>query len=168
MIISTFGRARRTFSSMVAFGIFRSFSAKAALSCRQPRAGRARSSETPWRCRDPLGATLLMTRSPIEMVPDVISSRPVIMRKVVDFPQPDGPTKTTNSRSAMSKLVWSTTLGDRPFVHLHYVLEDHTCHELAFLTRCVIRASLLERARRVKLFSKGHLTRGRFFCSTEN
>src|SRR5471032_3393418 len=33
------------------------------------------------------------------MVPEVTSSRPAIRRSRVDLPQPDGPTKTTNSRS---------------------------------------------------------------------
>ena len=33
-----------------------------------------------------------------------MSSRPATIRRVVDFPHPDGPTKTTNSLSWMSKL----------------------------------------------------------------
>nr|CRL81115.1 hypothetical protein CPGR_04329 [Mycolicibacter nonchromogenicus] len=33
--------------------------------------------------------------------PDVISSRPAIMFSVVDFPQPEGPTRMMNSPSAM-------------------------------------------------------------------
>src|SRR5690606_6242153 len=39
-----------------------------------------------------------MARSPL-----VISSSPAIMRSSVDLPEPDGPTKTTNSRSAISR-----------------------------------------------------------------
>src|SRR5258708_4114810 len=35
--------------------------------------------------------------------PPEICSRPAIMRSRVDLPQPDGPTNTTNSRSAMSR-----------------------------------------------------------------
>ncbi len=46
----------------------------------------------------------------MEMVPDVISSRPAIMRRVVDFPQPEGPTSTMNSRSAMCMVKSSTAL----------------------------------------------------------
>ena len=34
---------------------------------------------------------------------DVVSSRPAISRSSVDLPQPDGPTKTTNSPSSMSR-----------------------------------------------------------------
>src|ERR1700681_3596616 len=46
----------------------------------------------------------------------VVSSSPAIMRKVVLLPQPDGPTSTTNSWSAMSRSmprtasVWSNFL----------------------------------------------------------
>ena len=35
--------------------------------------------------------------------PAVGSSRPAMSRSVVDFPHPDGPTRTTNSSSAMSR-----------------------------------------------------------------
>src|SRR3954447_16417357 len=48
-----------------------------------------------------LGWTLLTTRSPIEIVPDVMFSRPASMRSRVDLPQPEGPTKTTNSPSSI-------------------------------------------------------------------
>src|SRR3954462_2749208 len=48
-----------------------------------------------------LGWTLLTTRSPIEMVPDVMFSRPASMRSRVDLPQPEGPTRTTNSPSSI-------------------------------------------------------------------
>lgn len=36
-------------------------------------------------------------------IPSEISSKPAIIRKVVDFPQPDGPTNTINSLSLISK-----------------------------------------------------------------
>src|SRR5690625_2577131 len=36
--------------------------------------------------------------------PSVMSSRPTIIRSSVDFPQPEGPTRITNSPSAMSRL----------------------------------------------------------------
>ena len=48
-----------------------------------------------------LGATSLTTRSPIEIVPEVMFSRPAIMRSKVDLPQPEGPTSTTNSPSSI-------------------------------------------------------------------
>src|SRR3984893_17144123 len=52
-----------------------------------------------------LGGTSLTIWSPIYMSPEVTSSSPAIMRKVVLLPQPEGPTKTTNSRSAMSRSI---------------------------------------------------------------
>src|SRR5690242_3308956 len=39
------------------------------------------------------------------MSPADTSSRPATMRKVVDLPQPDGPTSTTNSLLGMSRLM---------------------------------------------------------------
>src|ERR1051325_9583416 len=55
-----------------------------------------------------LGSSLLTSRLPIQISPSVISSRPAIMRMVVVLPQPDGPSKTRNSWSAMSRLKLST------------------------------------------------------------
>src|SRR5688500_244715 len=43
-----------------------------------------------------------------------MSSRPAIIRRAVDFPQPDGPTKTTNSPSGMSKFILSTATTSSP------------------------------------------------------
>src|SRR5437899_12602526 len=48
-----------------------------------------------------LGWTLLTTRSPIEIVPEVMFSRPASIRNKVDLPQPEGPTSTTNSPSSI-------------------------------------------------------------------
>src|SRR5919204_3881704 len=48
------------------------------------------------------GSRSLTTRSPMRMSPSVISSRPASIRSAVLFPQPDGPTRTTNSPSAIS------------------------------------------------------------------
>src|ERR1700749_1403144 len=48
-----------------------------------------------------LGWTMLTTRSPIEIVPEVMFSRPASMRSRVDLPQPEGPTSTTNSPSSI-------------------------------------------------------------------
>src|SRR5438034_4316218 len=47
------------------------------------------------------GWTLLTTRSPIEIVPEVMFSSPASIRSKVDLPQPDGPTSTTNSPSSI-------------------------------------------------------------------
>src|SRR5256885_33625 len=56
-----------------------------------------------------LGSSSLTTRPSILISPDVMSSRPAIMRNRVLLPQPEGPTKTTNSRSATSRSTPCTT-----------------------------------------------------------
>src|SRR3954454_822351 len=48
-----------------------------------------------------LGWTLFTTRSPIEIVPEVIFSRPASIRNKVDLPHPEGPTSTTNAPSSI-------------------------------------------------------------------
>src|SRR6478752_3292865 len=50
-----------------------------------------------------LGGTSLTTSPPIRISPPVMSSSPAIILSVVDLPQPDGPTSTTNSWSAISR-----------------------------------------------------------------
>jgi hypothetical protein len=49
-----------------------------------------------------LGGMSLTTLAPMLICPPEISSRPAIMRSRVDLPQPEGPTSTQNSPSAMS------------------------------------------------------------------
>ena len=79
--------------------------------CRRPTgAGRARSSGRPWRCRGPSAGTWFTTRSPMRTVPSEISSRPATMRSAVDLPQPEGPTSTMNSPSAISSVMSLTAL----------------------------------------------------------
>ena len=56
-----------------------------------------------------IGGTSLTTVSPIRMSPEVMASRPAIMRKVVVLPQPEGPTKTTNSLSRICRSTSFTT-----------------------------------------------------------
>src|SRR5262249_5652178 len=48
------------------------------------------------------GATLFTTRSPIKIRPLETRSSPASIRSAVLFPQPDGPTSTMNSPSAIS------------------------------------------------------------------
>src|SRR5215831_830054 len=50
-----------------------------------------------------LGAVLLTSRSPMRISPPLASSSPAIMRRMVDLPQPEGPTSTTNSSCATSR-----------------------------------------------------------------
>ncbi len=54
------------------------------------------------------GALLFTTLPPMRSSPSEMSSSPAIMLSVVDFPQPDGPTRMTNSPSAISRSMWST------------------------------------------------------------
>src|SRR6516164_10871569 len=56
------------------------------------------------------GCRWFTTRPPMAMVPLVISSSPAIMRSVVDLPQPDGPTRTTNSRSLIARSISLTAI----------------------------------------------------------
>ena len=57
--------------------------------------------------------TSLTILSPIQSSPELISSRPAIIRSVVDLPHPEGPTKIMNSLSSISKLKSFTAL--KPF-----------------------------------------------------
>src|ERR1700760_186838 len=54
------------------------------------------------------GGTWFMRVSPICKVPMLGASKPAIMRRVVVFPQPEGPTTITNSPSSISRLRLST------------------------------------------------------------
>ena len=56
------------------------------------------------------GGTAFTTRSPMEIVPRLMPSRPAIIRSAVVLPQPEGPTKTTNSPSWMSRLRSDTAM----------------------------------------------------------
>src|SRR5262245_28103869 len=47
--------------------------------------------------------------------PEVMSSSPTIIRRSVDFPHPDGPTRIMNSPSAMSRLTSLTALNPSPY-----------------------------------------------------
>src|SRR5215210_1776482 len=55
-----------------------------------------------------IGWTSLTTWPPIRMSPPVISSRPAVRRRTVVLPEPEGPTKTQNSPSAMVRSSSST------------------------------------------------------------
>src|SRR5919205_4391237 len=55
-----------------------------------------------------LGARSFTTSPSMSSLPAVMSSSPATMFSVVDFPQPDGPTRLMNSPSAISRLKSST------------------------------------------------------------
>src|SRR5262245_6270656 len=61
------------------------------------------------------GARSLTTLPPITMSPEVMSSRPTIIRSSVDFPQPDGPTRIMNSPSCTSMLTSFTAGNPSPY-----------------------------------------------------
>src|SRR5918998_2168516 len=61
-----------------------------------------------------LGGRAFTTWSPIKTLPLDMSSRPAIMRRAVDFPQPEGHTKTTNSPSGMSRFMSLTATTSSP------------------------------------------------------
>ena len=42
------------------------------------------------------GGTLVTSTPPMKIVPSVTTSRPAIMRRSVDLPQPDGPSSAQN------------------------------------------------------------------------
>ena len=50
------------------------------------------------------GARSLTTSPPMRSSPSEMSSSPAIIRRAVDFPQPEGPTRITNSPSFISRL----------------------------------------------------------------
>ena len=50
------------------------------------------------------GSTSFMRFPSMKRSPELISSSPATMRRVVDFPQPEGPTKMINSLSSISRL----------------------------------------------------------------
>ena len=50
-----------------------------------------------------LGGVRLTRLPSIATSPEVASSRPAMMRRSVDLPQPEGPTKTQNSPSATER-----------------------------------------------------------------
>src|SRR2546426_12512749 len=55
------------------------------------------------------GGSSFTSRSSMKMLPSEMSSSPAIIRRVVDFPHPDGPTRTTNSLSSTERLKSFTT-----------------------------------------------------------
>src|SRR6266571_3869810 len=61
------------------------------------------------------GVRSLTTRSPMRISPSVISSSPATIRSAVVLPQPEGPTRTTNSPSAISRLRSSTASAPPPY-----------------------------------------------------
>src|SRR3954452_5079069 len=62
------------------------------------------------------GAKSLTRLPPMIMSPEVMSSRPTIIRSSVDLPHPDGPTRIMNSPSWTSMLTSFTAGNPSPYV----------------------------------------------------
>src|SRR5688572_2638114 len=68
------------------------------------------------------------TRPSIAIFPPVMSSRPASMRSSVDLPQPEGPTSTMNSPSAMSsEIPWRTLVLPKSFLISVKATEANLC-----------------------------------------
>ena len=95
------------------------------------------------------GGTSLTTRSSIRITPSVISSRPASIRSAVDFPQPDGPTRTMNSLSRTSRLKSFTAViwGVKRFVTCSKVTSAIADHPL---TPPNVRPDIIHRPMNVK------------------
>ena len=103
-----------------------------------------------------LGGRVFTIRSPIWIVPRVMSSSPAIIRRAVDFPHPDGPTRTMNSPSGISRLrsctawtpwanilstrssmIWAIILSPQvPVHHVHDWVENSPVHRGGWVTFC--------------------------------
>ena len=83
-----------------------------------------------------LGVRSLTTRSPIEIVPALISSSPAIMRSSVVLPHPEGPTRTVNSPSAISQAEVVHRHGSVA-VALAHVLDLDCGHAVRLLRGCL-------------------------------
>ena len=93
--------------------------------------GIMRSFGKPSQYRVPLAARHSPHAPPMEIVPSLISSRPASIRSKVDLPQPDGPTRTTNSPSLISTLTPCMTLRRAiAFDHIVDCYIGHLCDPL--------------------------------------
>ena len=103
---SSFSRPRisdvfATFASISSFGRPAIFKPKATLS-RTEMCGKSAYDWNTIAISRSEGCTSVTSRPAMPTVPSLMVSRPEIIRRSVDFPQPDGPTKTTNSPSLIS------------------------------------------------------------------
>src|SRR5437667_10755162 len=98
-----------------------------------------------------LGGRSLTMRSPIEISPAVISSRPATIRSVVDFPQPDGPASTTNSLSRMWTFTSFTAWTSSYFLFRSFI---NTC-AMSILPQWVPRSRELRALGRLALDGAG-------------
>src|SRR3954454_8611433 len=79
----------------------------------------------------------------MSMSPEVMSSRPTIIRSSVDFPQPDGPTRIISSPSRTSRLMSFTAGKPSPYRLTMFFI---SMRAMACVTPVVGRGSALDRA----------------------
>src|SRR5215472_17187316 len=96
------------------------------------------------------GSTSFTSRPPMKMLPAVRSTRPAIRFRVVVFPQPDGPTRATNSPSATVRDTWSTAWNE-PYVFT--TASNRTCATLDSLR---FHCAFGERAHKIALQDQEH------------
>src|SRR5262249_22244921 len=89
------------------------------------------------------GWTLLTTRSPIEIVPEVMFSSPASIRNRVDLPQPDGPTRTTNSPSSIGTVTPCKTSKLPNDLRTSRILTDDISPPIIRLRLVVLRRGIL-------------------------
>src|SRR6266849_844381 len=89
------------------------------------------------------GGRSFTTRSPMVISPPVISSSPATMRSVVDLPQPDGPTSTTNSLSRMWRFTSLTACTSSYFLFRSFM---RTCAMMPSLGVVTLSGSALHGA----------------------
>src|SRR5712675_3491509 len=77
-----------------------------------------------------IGGNSLMTLSSIRIRPDVIDSSPATILNVVVLPQPEGPTRTMNSLSRISRLTSFTAW--KPLSYFLFSSRIETLATLAF------------------------------------
>ena len=71
-------------------------------------------------------SAMLLTEKPLIMIrPAVGTSSPVSILIMVDFPEPEGPTKNTNSPSSMAALIPRMATGPVGIFHFHVFQADH-------------------------------------------
>ena len=58
-----------------------------------------------WNAMPTRSARAVTSRPPTTMTPELGRTSPLTSRRMVDLPQPEGPTSATNSPSAMRRLV---------------------------------------------------------------
>src|SRR6478609_1325522 len=96
-----------------------------------------------------LGGVFVISRSPMKIFPLLTSSSPASIRRVVDLPQPEGPTRTMNSPSPISRLMPGTAGLSAPGYqrcassNLTVAMREQLLHRQVRAGRSVVKVSAL-------------------------